>query len=822
MNIRHACYALGLLLTSCRPTPPATSSITINMRRPATPVNGALYGLTVEDVNHAVEGGLYAELIRNRGFEDGIVPDDCLYDASGNCLVTPSGWNIPFVPPGAVPGWHALSERTSIALDAGNPVNEASRHSLRVYVSRYDRAGGVAAEGFRGIGLRRGERYDLSMYVRGKNLAALTVGLRDSTAGRQVSDTCRVPLSFQWTKIHHTFTATADIPDAQLVFSADTGVWFNLDIVSLFPEKTWKNRPNGLRPDLMEALHALQPKFVRFPGGPSAEGYAFGATPSWEATTLPLELRKPSWNIRGYGLTNGMGFHEYLQMCEDLEAQPVYVTGAGLLNQRYRLRYEPMEQMDARAQSLVDAIAYANAPTDSVHGRMRAANGHPAPFGLQTVEIGSENRGSAYVRRYSYLRDAVRKAHPGISIICCDTTVAGGLMGSWTDTHYTMNTHALISNHNRFNVTSISLRTLLHFVGEFSAAHAPEGGTIRAAVGEAAFLIGVERNPKTVKGVAYSPMLGHAAFPPPDGSVPAIRFDALRIAKSPSWYMLQMFAGNRGDELLETNVRTYHKPLVTPGRASVECHRDQFEVENLHLDGEHIAKPFVHGNPAAPNRPAGTTRPAPADERPQHVMLGDSAAYNYTFSAKIKQTQAGGRIHLRVRDNGLKGERCDHLALTLAEGTARLHHRAGRVERTLAPPAPLPLEKDRWYTVRIVCENEQIRCYVDNTLLTEATVHSLPSLLAVATRETETNTLILKVVNTTFHDEWTSLHIDGGSTGGKAKIIRLTGPQNHMNTLDNPEAIVPVQKDISFSGRKPVKHAFPANSITIIRMKLIN
>ena len=209
---------------------------------------------------------------------------------------------------------------------------------------------------------------------------------------------------------------------------------FWLDVVSLFP-KTWKGRPNGQRADLMEAIAALHPRFIRFPGGAFAEGYTAGTYPVWKETVGNIAERKHFWGIWGYGTTNGMGYHEYLQMCEDLGAEPVYVINSGITNMSRRPRYESITEMDKLVQDALDAIAYANHPADSTLGEMRAKNGHPAPFHLKYVEIGSENYGYEYTKRYNLFREAIQKNWPEVTVIS-NTLVGKRPRSDWRDTHF--------------------------------------------------------------------------------------------------------------------------------------------------------------------------------------------------------------------------------------------------------------------------------------------------------------------------------------------------------------------------------------------------
>lgn len=837
MKIKYIILSL-LLLFACKPEAPVTSHITIDLDKTVTPVNKDLYGVSLEEINHAIEGGIYAELIQNRSFEDGLLPAGCLYDETTNRISTPAGWKIPFVAPNTIPGWRSLSEQSFLVVTEGRSINEQNPHFLQVQIPPYGK-GGAVAEGFYGIPIRKGEKYHLSFFVRNSQYGDITVQLRDSMAHKVVSDTYQMLPVWEWTQMQHTFTATEDAPNATLVFAAENGTVFNIDMVSLVPQKTWKNRSMHLRSDLIESIKALNPKFIRFPGGAFAESFTKEMIPLWQETIGPIESRKALWSIWGYGTTNGLGFHDYLQLCEDLDAYPVYVANAGILNQRYRLRYEETKNMTFWKEQLLSALTYAIQLKDSVYGQMRVQNGHSASFPLRFVEIGNRHRGIAYNRRYQYLREAVKDSFPQITLICNDTL---GHTGDWYDMHYKTDVDYLLSNYNTFDVQNLTIHTPTYFVGEFGAAYSMYGGTLRAAVGEAAFLIGAEKNPLNVKGIAYSPLLGHTKFL--SYGVPAIQFDASRIVKHPSYYVLEMFANNRGDELLHTSVDTYQKPLVTFGRVGIMLYDFHFNVKDIILNEDSIYGTFIKDertsllstqstiNTTSP-RMIGLNRETNSYNNNNHtaqdmishgdllkryMLAGDSTDYNYTFTVKVRRATPEGKIQLRVRDNGLPEELSNFIALNVEGDEIGFYHCAGDIERLLSK-AKFALESDRWYSIKIVCMDEQISCSVDNQLLLETTVFSIPSLISIATREISSGTIILKVVNTTYHEEWASLSIVEGSIENEAEVIQLAGKPDVRNTLDAPETIVPKQETVHFSFRRPIKYLFPPNSVTIIRMK---
>ena len=304
--ITHIILFFLLFLSSCLPDTPATSSISIDLEGMKFPVNQELYGVTLEEINHAIDGGLYAEMVLNGSFEANVPPLNCPYDRRTNELITPNGYRIPFVRPDSIPGWKSLSATTYFALDAAERINERNRRSLLLTIGADSLRGrgGVKAEGFGGMAIRKGQQYRFSFYVKSASAypCRLHVALEDSLA-HPVSDRFSITPFYQWQKLQHTFTATADADRAVLTISSDSSQTCWIDAVSLMPVDTWKGRANGVRPDLAEAIAALRPRFVRFPGGSFVEGYTAGTYPIWHETIGPVENRRQFWNVWAYGST---------------------------------------------------------------------------------------------------------------------------------------------------------------------------------------------------------------------------------------------------------------------------------------------------------------------------------------------------------------------------------------------------------------------------------------------------------------------------------------------------------------------------------------
>lgn len=210
----------------------------------------------------------------------------------------------------------------------------------------------------------------------------------------------------------------------------------------------------------------------------------------------------------------------------------------------------------------------------------------------------------------------------------------------------------------------------------------------------------------------------------------------------------------------------------------------------------------------------------PVANRWNYILLGDPSAYDYTFSADIRRTKGSGQVQFRVRDNGLSGERNDYIGLTIGSGVVEFYRQAGGVRDTLRTPVLYPFQSNRWYNVKIACKGEQIGCFVNDTLVHETILPGIPSLVSTAALDKEAHTIILKVINTTQHEEKTELNLQGVSVKNTAEIIQLTGDPEARNTYDHPGVVVPETKEISFSLSGSKVYNFPPNSITIMKLKI--
>src|ERR1022692_508026 len=373
--------ALSLLVA---PAIFAQATITVGADKPGRAVSPLLWGIFFEDINLSADGGIYAELVRNRSFED---------------AARPEYWRL----------LNATNSSSQMAIDVSKPLNPLNLHCLRVNV---EGAFNLENEGYWGMNIIQGDSYVLKFAARatdgfGGPLQVRLVG----TTGTELVQGKISGVDDQWKYYSLDIVALRGDPKAKLQISAAGKGTLFLDMVSLMPKKTW--RDHGLRLDLAESLAALHPSFLRFPGGNWVEGDDRAHMYRWKNTIGDIDVRIPLWNTWGYNTTQGLGFFEYLQLCEDLGAEPLFCINDGMTLHGS----VPMEEMGPWIQDALDAIEYANGSTNSVWGSLRAKAGHPAPFNLKYMEIGNENGGPDYVQRWPLLANAIREKYPNMRLI---------------------------------------------------------------------------------------------------------------------------------------------------------------------------------------------------------------------------------------------------------------------------------------------------------------------------------------------------------------------------------------------------------------------
>ena len=526
--------------------------IVVDVDKPGHAVPATLYGIFFEEINHSGEGGLYAEMVLNRDFEMTTLPQGAKW--AGNLLRTADDWQERKWFGNQLWGWQFIAEgesRGSIGLDDREPLNDRNPHSMRLTVRERGERAGVANGGFWGMNLVADDRYDLTFHARTEGVKRFDVtGALESANGRECyASEVMHDVGGAWKEYRISLRPKTGDRCGRLTLTVNRNgtIWF--DVVSLFPRGTFKARPNGLRPDLVQALADLRPAFIRFPGGAIVGGLNLDNRIQWKKSIGPIAQREGTMNLWGYWTSNGLGFHEYLQLCEDIGADALWVCNPGFSDNYRHAEYAPPERIKDFVQEALDGIEYAIGPADSRWGAQRAANGHPAPFPLRYIEIGNEASGNVYGINYVQFVEAIRAKYPTLTIISNQRLKDAPV--EIVDDHKYGNPASFFKDHNRYDRADRKGPKV--YVGEYACRDGVGEGNLTAALSEAAYLLGLERNSDVVVMSSYAPLFFHVndiAWP-----VNLIGFDNARVVRRSSYYVQQMLARHRPDVVLPTSVR---------------------------------------------------------------------------------------------------------------------------------------------------------------------------------------------------------------------------------------------------------------------------
>jgi alpha-N-arabinofuranosidase len=532
--------------------PGKTVSLQIKADQVTAKVSPTLYGLMTEEINFSYDGGLYAELIRNRIFKE--TPMRRGFRRQQEQQANPPRtdgliyWEL--VQTGGGAG--------SMAQDANQPMNEALTNSLRLDAKSVgkDQRVGVSNEGFWGIPVRPKTKYRATVYAKGGNgfSGPLTLAIV-STDGKTIyaqATIKKITDSYQKYEAKLTTGKVETTKDARFqIWAGGTGtVW--LSLVSLFPP-TYKNRPNGNRPDIMQLLADMKPKFLRFPGGNYLEGNTIATRFDWKKTIGDISQRPghpcDAW---GYWSSDGMGLLEFLEWCEDLDMQPVIGIYAG-----YSLRGQRVEAGDdlkPYVQDALDEIEYVTGDKSTTWGARRAKDGHPKPFELTYVEIGNEenfNRQSRYDARFAQFYDAIKAEYPDLKIIAAtpvDANVLQTRKADVYDDHFYRNSVEMQNDAAHYDKLDRSGPKV--FVGEWATREGAPTPNLGAALSDSAWMTGIERNSDVVIMEAYAPLFVNVNPGGMQWPTDLIGYDTLTSYGSPAYYAQQMFSNNHGDTVL--------------------------------------------------------------------------------------------------------------------------------------------------------------------------------------------------------------------------------------------------------------------------------
>lgn len=539
--IRLFFIKISFLLISINCFSQSDHKLVVDVSKTTATIQPTMWGIFFEDINLAADGGLYAELVKNRSFE--------------------------FAQP--LMGWKEQKQNggSVLILNRSNE-NAANPRFARITV-KGSKPFVITNEGFRGMGIREGNSYIFSIWAKNNAIAQgkVTVNVTDSS-GNKIGETSFIIDSKNWKKYNLSFQATATVLKAKMNLQLENPGIYDIDMVSLFPKDTWKERPGGLRKDLVQMLADIKPGFIRFPGGCIVEGRDLTNRYQWKKTVGNVEDRQlivNRWNMEfasrstpDYFQSFGLGFYEYFLLAEDIGASPLPILNCGMACQFNSAEAVTLDAIQPYIQDAIDLVEFANGSVQTKWGKLRASMGHPKPFNLTMMGVGNENWGPQYIERLAVFTKAVRAKCPGIKFVNSSGTDPSGerfdflngelrkMNADLIDEHYYRPPEWFLQNAKRYDHYDRGSSKV--FAGEY-AAHGPGNGenksTWLCAMSEAAFMTGLERNADVVSMASYAPLFAYV-----DGwqwAPDLIWFDNLHSYGTPEYYVQQLFSNNKGD-----------------------------------------------------------------------------------------------------------------------------------------------------------------------------------------------------------------------------------------------------------------------------------
>lgn len=789
--------------------------INVDAANPGVKVSPNLYGIFFEDINHAADGGLYAELISNRSFEDNDVN---------------------------IPTWKTMAEdgaSVKAQLVSSGLLNKAQGKALQLTVSAKPGATvSLINEGYWGINAVQGRGYKLSFWAKGSYKGSLKACLVSEDGTKVYAETSiNGKIGKKWSKYTAEMTAKANDPKAQFVIVADGKGILVMDVVSLFPP-TFKNRDNGLRPDLAQLLYNLHPKFVRFPGGCYVEGQespdnAF----RWERTIGPIEERPGHKNVNWrYRTSDGMGFDEYLQLAEDLHAKPLYVVNVGI----WHGGFTPLDSLQPWIDECMNALEYANGPVTSKYGALRAKNGHPEPYNIEYLEIGNENnqpdprqQSDSYYERFKMFKDAVLAKYPDMHLIG-NVVAWGDDNPKWNssesvellDEHYYRNPAWFAENFKKYDTYDRKGSEI--YVGEYAVTQGfGHMGSLDAALGEAVYMMGIENNSDIVTMASYAPIFANLnnRMWAPD----MIQYTSDKVFGTPSYYVQNVMANNIGTRVLpveQSNPYAYSQAQVKPAvcQVGVGTWGTQASFQDLGYTNEkgealpatlELLPTDIHGTWTADG---DVLKQTSSDESCIHLNAGKIASDGYVY--KVRARKDSGNEGFIIVFNYVDEKNYCWLNLGGWNNTQHGIEQIVNGAKAQAATCKGSVEAGRWYDVELKVVGDSVFAKLDGKEIfsTRLKGNTMPGVFSTATVDERTGEVIVKIANTSSANTTARVNLKGKSIS-EGKLIRLSAKNGaEENTIDNPTNVYPVETFVT-TGKDGMDVEIPANSLNIYRLK---
>lgn len=819
------------------------NAIEIDLAKRGADVSPDLYGIFFEEISHAGDGGLYAELVQNRGFEEHVLPSSMtLVDGRAVAVDSPNyehrthrKWSIPWdVEQKKYLGWTVSDNNCKVTrqvIETETPLHANTPNAMQLVITDMSKGGKASLinTGYWGMGLKSGEKYDLRFYVKSANYKGnITARISNSENGASLGEvTFKAKKIKDWTEFTGVLTSTGTAPKGQLALEFDAEGTVLVDYVSLFPQKTFKGRKNGLRPELVEMLIGLQPKFMRWPGGCIVEGATYENRIKWKETIGDPMTRRGEWDVWGYRSTYGLGYHEFLQFCEDLGMDAMFVNNAGMsCSVRNGDYVHSKEDLDAVIQDFRDAIEYAiGNPAKNKWAKMRADAGHPLPFPLKYVEIGNENVGPVYVEHFNYIFKSLKAEYPQLTFINTlghTDPLLEQIPGEYmVDPHWYRDPNFFFNNNGLFDNAP---RKHDIYVGEYACNAGVGSGNLLAAISEAAFILGMERNSDVVKMSSYAPLFENVNQP--NWPCNLIHFNSEAVYGRASYYVQKMSAENRASYnvfVSETSSANEAKPFA-PGTIGLGSYATQCEYRQIQITDAEGKVTTISPSQFTQGRGEwkvnGDIIAQTSNQQLTMATLPAFSSDTYTLQLQARKTNGneGFFIYYGLDERGRNGY-VANIAGWNNMTTAFQPIVRGRTNDVIGRQVHQKVENDRWYDIKLVVTPELVTLFVDGQEITSAKPAAQPRYFCQTGYDDMTGELIIKVVNGTEQPYTRSFSIKGAQNiASEGRVITLSGNPQDENTFDNPTKLTP--KTTTFSQfSENFQYEFAPMSYTIMRVK---
>lgn len=810
-----------------------TATLDIDADGEGAELNRDMFGIFFEDINYAADGGIYAELVRNRSFEFNSTDNGSFNAMTAWSLANRSGGG----------------SSASVVNDTGR-LNDMNRNYLRLVAAAP--GDGVVNGGFDGVAVEAGDRYDASVWVRTTTAQSLTLRLESADASAVLgSGTVQVAGNDTWQKVDVAITATATSNDARIAVLAGAPSTLAVDMVSVMPRDTWVGPVNGrsvLRKDLAERVAAMDPGFVRFPGGCVTNAGTFKSyeesgytdrqrTYQWKETIGAVEERPTNKNFWGYNQTYGIGYLEYFELAEDLGAEPLPVLSVGANGCGSTIpEMKDQASIDRWVQDTVDLIEFANGGVDTEWGAVRADLGHPEPFGLEMIGLGNEENTTTFEANFPQFKAAVEAAYPDIAIISNSGPDDAGTRFDtlWSfnraqgvdmvDEHYYNDPDWFLDNNHRYD--SYDREGPKVFLGEYAS----RGNTFGNALVEAAYMTGLQRNGDVVRLASYAPLLAnenHVQWSPD-----AIWFDNDESWESADWQVQKMFGNNVGDRVVPSTFDgSVNDPQDVKGGVflstwSTSAAYDDVTVKNNDTGETVFSDDFADASKWAAQTGSWSVtggRYVQSSTSVNDARAIITGAYgkdwsNYTL--ELDATKLAGAEGFLV---GFGATGANNFYWWNIGGWGNTRSVLQRADGGSASEV-VALEGDSiatgtTYRLRIEVDGTTIRLYQDGVLkLSYDQVDASEQLFQVVTKDDATGDLVAKVVNTATSPVATRVRVADAGIEPTGTVTSLTAPsRSAMNTKADPQLIWPEERPVSGLSND-FEYEFPASSVTFLRM----